>query len=491
MFDALIGGCGIVFTPLNLLIIFFATTLGVIIGIAPGIGPFMAVVVLLPFTFNIPAESGMLALMSIFVGGAMGGGITSAILGIPGTPMATATVFDAYPMSKKGQAGKAVGFVVTGSFFGGVFSLVVCIFTAPLLARVALAFGPPEYAGLALMGLSAVIALSQESVVKGIISLLIGLFLAAVGTDEATADLRFTFGMMQLTKGIDIVPVLLGLFSISKVLEFMEERLMVIQYDEKALIPRYPSRKEIWKYKGAYLRASVIGTIIGAIPGVGSVQAAFIAYAEAKRVSKHPELFGTGIPEGIISCESADNAVSGGALIPMLTLGIPGDAITAIVMATLFVHGLTPGPQFFQTQTVIITALYIGMIISNFLMLFLGMYGARLVMGMIARTKESVLIPGVALISMLATYCVSASLTDVWIMWVFGVVGYFLVKVKIPLSPIILAIILGPLFEGSFRRSLSISDGDFTIFITRPYSALILTLTVLLIVWPYLRKKPT
>jgi len=488
MLDALMGGCAIVFTPMNLLIIIFATTLGVIIGIAPGIGPFMAVVILLPFTFHIPPESGMLALMSIFVGGAMGGGITSAILGIPGTPMATATVFDAYPMSKKGQAGKAVGYVVTGSFFGGVFSLAVCIFTAPFLAKVAVAFGPPEYAGLALMGLSAVIALSQESVVKGIISLLIGLFLAAVGTDESTADLRFTFGIMQLTKGIDIVPVLLGLFSISKVLEFIEERVMIIQYDEKALIPRYPSKEEILKYKGAYLRASIIGTIIGAIPGVGSVQAAFIAYAEARRVSKHPELFGTGIPEGIISCESADNAVSGGALIPMLTLGIPGDAITAIVMATLFVHGLTPGPQFFQTQTRMITALYIGMIISNFLMLLLGMYGARLVMGMIARTKESVLIPSVALISMLATYCVSASLTDVWIMWVFGVVGYFLVKAKIPLSPIILSLILGPLFEGSFRRSLAISDGDFTIFITRPYSAIILAITVLLVIWPYLRK---
>lgn len=484
MLETLQVSMGIVFQPESILLIIVSTFAGIVVGVIPGLGPFIAIVILIPFTLNLPPEVGLMAMIGIYVGGNYGGGICSAILGIPGTPMAAATLLDANPMAERGEAGRAIGLITTASVCGGLVSALILMFFSPLLARVALMFGPPEYTVLCLLGLSTVAALTRGSTIKGMISAVFGLLAATVGTDISTAFTRFTFGISELGVGIGLLPLLLGVFAISRALVMIEEGVLgVKKYHPRELIPRYPSWPMLKRLKGIYLRSSLIGTGIGALPGAGATIAAYISYAEAKRTARNPEEFGKGAPEGVVAPEAANNGVVGGAMIPMLTLAIPGDPVTAVLMGLLFIQGLTPGPNLYRFHADLLYALFIGMILCNIAMLFLGMYGSRLFLKLLSATKMTVLIPMLLLISTLGAYSVSASVFDLWVMWFFGVVGYLMRKLEIPLPPIILGLVLGPILEQSFRRSLAMSAGSPMIFFTRPYSVGLILLLGFFIFW--------
>lgn len=476
---------GILAQPLMLPLIVVSNFVGIVLGALPGIGPLIGIVILIPFVMNLSPQIGLISLIAIYVGGNYGGGISSAVLGIPGTPMAAATLLDARPMVEKGQGGKAIGLITSGSVFGGLFSALALTFISPALARVALLFGPPEYTVLTLLGLATIATLTRGSTVKGMLSALIGLLVAIVGTDVATASFRFTFGIPGLEAGIGIVPMLMGVFAVSRVLEMLEEEgIKIKEYSQKELRPEYPGPKTLWRLKSVFLRGSIIGTLIGALPGAGATIAAYISYSEAKRTSKHPEQFGSGSEEGVVAPEAANNAVTGGAMIPMLTLGIPGDPVTAVLMGLLFIQGLTPGPNLFRYHGDLVYAIFLAMIVTNIVMYFLAFYTNRAIMKLLAGTRHAVLVPLLLLIAVLGSYSVTASIFDVIILCAFGLFGYLLRKLKVPLPPIVLGFVLGPILEQNLRRAMAMSAGDPSIFVTRPLSIALIVFLLLMILWP-------
>ncbi|MGH7415155.1 MAG: tripartite tricarboxylate transporter permease [Candidatus Rokuibacteriota bacterium] len=475
--------------PVNVVAIGLAVLAGVLVGVIPGLGPFLAIVVLLPFTFHLPPNASLLALTGIFIGGSYGGAVTAILLGIPGTPLAAATLLDGRPLAERGEVGYALGLAVTASVFGGAFSVVMLAALSPLLAQLALKFGPFEYTLLGVLGLTTVASISPGSTLKGLLAATFGLLLATVGSDSPTTTPRYTFGIAALNAGTGLVPVLLGLFSIAQVLQLLERRAPpAARVSPGRLWPRWPRLPELRSLGPTYLKGSIIGTVIGALPGAGGVIAAFISYAEARRASPRPEEFGRGAPEGVVASEAANSAVVGGALIPTLTLGIPGDAITAVIMGALFIHGLTPGPNLYRLHADLLATVFVGMLVANLFMLFVGMYVVRLIVWA-ASVRESLVIPVVALISVLAAYATQTSLLDVAVMLVFGVVGFGMRKLAMPLPPIVLGLVLGEMIELSLRRALTIADGNLMTLFGRPYAIGILALIALLLCWPLLGRK--
>ncbi len=460
-------------TPQYLLLLVGCVAAGNILGVLPGLGVIFGVVVLLPFTLQLPPELGIVALMSIFVGAAVGGGITAALIGIPGTPMAVATLLDAHPMVRNGRTSEALGIVVVASVVGGIFSAAALAFLSPFLAQVALRFGPPEYVLLVALGLITVAYVSKGTFVKGLLAALLGMGIATVGTDLATAQLRFTFGVSSLSMGFGLIPVLLGLFAIPEVIALVEASKSSIALPKARIRPAWPSWAHWRASWRSYLRSSTIGTAVGALPGAGADLASFLAYAQEKRASRDPSKLGQGDPKGVIASEAANNAVTGGALIPTLTLGIPGDAATAIMVGVLYMHGLAPGPDLFTQRTDVLAFIYAGLLFANVVMLILGMYALRPFLAFL-HLPRPLMVPAILLLCMLGVWTIQSSLFDLWTMLTFGILSYFLRRMRVPLSPVILGFILGPLFEQNLRRALAMSDGSASIFVTRPYSIAVL-----------------
>jgi len=485
--ESILPALSIALKAQNIIVMAVSVFFGIIAGIIPGLGPLIAIVIFMPFSFSFPAETGIISLLGLFIGGVYGGAITSITLGIPGTPAAAATVLDGYPMSQKGETGKAIALATTASVFGGIVSVLVLMTVAPLLARVALKFGPPEYTMLAILGLTAIASVSRESTIKGLISGILGLLIMTIGMDMFTAYERFTFGNPELRGGIPYIATLVGIFAVSRVMVFLEEEAKRL-LPPKGLAPRFPKLKEFKRLTGTYIKSSILGTGIGALPGVGTAIASFISYAEARRASKHPEKFGTGVPEGIVAAEAANNAVTGGALIPMLTLAIPGDPTTAVLMGAFFMHGLLPGPRLFQEHFHVIQGFFIAMLVGNIVMLFLGMYGSRLFLHAL-KIEKRILIPIILVMCFIGAYSLHHSLFDILIMWIFGVIGYIMRKLRIPLAPMVLGLVLSPLVEQSLRRSLTISRGSPWIFFTRPISIGIIVGIIFLLFWPLLSER--
>ncbi|MBS3977213.1 MAG: tripartite tricarboxylate transporter permease [Syntrophomonadaceae bacterium] len=481
MLDAFLA---IATSPSSIAIVLGSALVGYMIGVLPGLGVLFGIVVLLPFTLKLPPELGITALMSIFVGAATGGGLTAAVLGIPGTPMATATLLDAYPMSKRGMPGQTIGTVIIASAFGGIFSAIFLTIFAPYLARVAINFGAPEFVVLVLLGLSTVAIVSHGSMAKGFLSAIIGLTLAMVGTDLATAMQRFTFGVPELAVGFGMIPVLLGLFAIPEIIALAEREekgaCVPVKTFIKSYAPKWLTKKDWQRLWPGLFRSSMIGSTVGALPGAGADIAAFVSYGEAKRTAKHPEKFGTGIPEGIVASEAANSAVPGGALIPTLTLGIPGDAATAIIMGVLFMHGLSPGPTLYTLHSDVVAYIYVGLFLAVITVMFIGMFLSGPFIALCS-LKKSLLVPVVMLLCVLGVWAVNRSMFDLWTMFAVGLFSYVLRKLEFPLSPIILGFILGPLFEQNLRRALTLSDGSLAIFFTRPYSLAIIILFAVLV----------
>ncbi|WP_134497436.1 tripartite tricarboxylate transporter permease [Microvirga pakistanensis] len=463
---------GIVFSYQTLFLITVGTLAGIIIGALPGLTVNMGIALLMPLTFTFEGMAGVLMLLGVYCGAIYGGSITAILINTPGTPASAATCLDGYPMALKGQAGRALGLSTASSMFGGLFSTVALIIVAPQLAKVATGLSAPEYFALAVFGISIITSVSSHSLIKGLIGGCIGLGIATVGLDPMTAGMRFTFDSLYLMGGISFVPVLVGLFAFSQALFSIEENwgenLHGVSRSVSVKITRLlPTWIDLRRVLPTYLRSSVIGTIIGAIPGTGGDIASYVSYTEAKRWSKHPEEFGHGSIEGVSAPEAGANAVAGGAMVPLMTLGIPGDGATAIMMGAFMVQGLSLGPLLFTEHPVEVNTIFIGLFVANVLMGILGFAGIR-AFTRIMVVPRKVLVPIILVLCAIGSYSVNHTMTDVFVMSIAGFLGYIMIKLGFSMSPIVIGIILGPMAETNLRRALTMSDGDFSIFLTRP-----------------------
>lgn len=485
--DAFLQAMMAVLQPASLLSILGGTVCGIWVGLMPGLSSVMGMSIMLPVTLSLHGSNGIMMLLGIFCGAIYGGSITAILLNTPGTANSAATCLDGNPMAiKYNQPGRALSISTTASSFGGLFSAIMLLVTAPLLAKVALKFSAPEYFALAVFGLSVVTSVSSKDVVKGVLGAILGLLLATIGMDSFTGDFRLTFGTVYLTGGISFIPVLIGLFAFSQGLINVEEEFgAAIKEKAKAKIERVlPTRGDLKLIFPTLLRSSLIGTVIGAIPGTGRDIAAWVGYNEAKRWSKHPEKFGDGAPDGIAAPESANNAISGGALIPLLTMGIPGDACTAIMLGALMMQGITPGPLLFTEQTAKVYLIIAGLFFANIAMALVGFSGIR-IFSKIVNVPNRIMTPIIFVFCFVGTFAINHNISDVSLMIICGILGYFLIKMDFSIPPIILGLILGAIIENNYRRSMALSDGNALVFFQRPISCALLVLGIVSLFYPF------
>ena len=449
-----------------MLAVFLGVAGGIAVGALPGLTATMGVALLVPFTFGRPPIESLAMLLGIYCGGMYGGSISAILLRTPGTPAGAATVLEGYPMGQRGEAGRALAMALFASFAGGMIGALIMTFLSPFVAGVALEFSYVEYFALALFGLSVIISISGTSIIKGIMSGFFGLLLATIGMDPISGYPRFIFGQMDLMEGPAFIPTLIGLFALAEIFSNIEK--MEVTERIKAKIGQFfPSWADIKISATNITKSSLIGTFVGSIPGAGGDIAAFVSYAEAKRSSKHPEKFGTGLIEGVAATESANNACSGGAMIPLLSLGVPGDAVTAVLLGAFIVQGLQPGPLLYKEHLDVVYNVFASMIVANIVMLIVGAMGIRFFARIIGIQKE-ILIPVIFILSLVGSYAMRQNIFDVYLTIGFGVVGYLMQRYHYPLSPILLALILGPMAEANLRRSMVVSDGDWHILFSRP-----------------------
>ncbi len=472
------SGFELLFQWQNLLIIPIGLLLGIVVGAIPGLTSDLGIILCIPLTYGMEPTTAILMLLAIYCGGTYGGSITAILINTPGTSANAATLFDGYPMTEKGHAFKALKMALYASTIGGLISAVVLLVAAPQIAKITLLFGPAEYFALSIFGLSVIAGVSNKNILKGLIGACIGIFVSTIGMDKISGTVRFTFGSIKLTAGIDLIIALIGLFAISEI-------MMKSQYDpEKDMKVAGKFAKDVIT-KEEYKRCrkpigigSIIGCIIGATPGTGGGLAAFIAYNQVKQASKHPETFGNGEIEGVAASESANNGACGATMIPMLTLGVPGDGATAILMGAFMVHGMVPGPTLFKESGNILYAIMFGLIIVN---IFMYLIGNALIPFYANITK----LPYELLASIVLSMCIAGAFStnnrvyDVMIILVFGILAYFLRRMDFQLVPILLGIVLGPLAEVNFRRALVLSDGSMDIFIKRPISLAFILIAVI------------
>lgn len=463
--------------PLMILLTFVGVASGIAIGSLPGLTATMGVAVLLPLTFGMDATAALVLLVGVYIGAIYGGSISAILLRTPGTPAAAATVLDGNALLQRGEAAKALSISVIASFGGGIISTIMLITLSPVLASAALHFSTPEFFGLAVFGLTIIASISGSNPVKGLLAGCLGLVVAMVGMDPITSMPRFTFGIVKLMSGLNVIPVLIGLFAISEVLTQMESILRGQKKAVKITNYRILNRRELKSILPTIVKSGLMGTFIGCIPGAGADIASFVSYNEARRSSKHPEEFGTGCLQGIAAPEAGNNGVTGGAMVPMLSLGVPGDAVTAILLGALTIQGIQPGPLIFQNNGPVVYGLFCTMIVANIAMLLMGLLGIRLFSKVVEIPKQ-VILPIIIALSMVGSFAINNSVMDMWVALAFGVIGYFMKKANIPSSPAVLAIILGPMAETNLRRSVIMYQGSFSFLWTRPITIAFLLLSV-------------
>jgi putative tricarboxylic transport membrane protein len=480
--EAFIAGMGAAFTPYMLWLVLAGTVLGIVVGALPGISGSTTTALLLPLTITMTPTAAVAFLGAIYCAANYGGSITAILINTPGDPSASATAFDGYPMARKGEAGRALGMSAIASAIGGIFSVVVLIFAAPLLARLAYQFGPPEYFALALFGLSMVAAVGGDSPAKNLLAGASGVLLATIGLDLTTGVERFTFGVPALSDGLDFIPVLVGLFAVSELFERIAQRgqkLDVIKLDALKL----PTRDDFRKCAKAIGLSSVLGTVIGALPALGATTAALLAYNETKRWSKHKEEFGKGSIEGVAGPEAANNAAVGGAMVPTLALGIPGSTTTAIILAGLMIQGVRPGPHLFTEQPTLLYVVFGSMLACNLLYLVLGFAFAK-GFARITLIPDAFLWPAVFILSVVGSYAPNQSMVDVMVMLGFGVVGFFFKRYGFSPAPLIMGLVLGKMVEETMKQSLLLFDNDWAKFLDRPVVVILFAVTALGIAAP-------
>ena len=467
----------------SILVIIEGVTLGIVVGAMPGLSATLGVALASPISFGMDPFQGLMLLLGIYVGAVYGGSISAILLGIPGTPAAVATVLDGQPMAKRGQAGKAIGFATISSFIGGLIGVFILLVLAQPISDFGLAFGEREYCALGILALTAVAQLSGKSLTKGLFSVVIGLFVATIGIDEIHGIPRFTFDNVNLLGGIPYIPVMIGLFAIPETLMNIE-LISPIRPKFPPVEKVIPSLSTLKGLSRPIFRSSLIGAAVGAVPGTGADIGAIIAYAQGKTMAKRPDLFGTGYPEGIACPESANNSATGGAMIPLLTLGVPGGAVTAIMLGAFMVHGLQPGPLLMTNNKDLVYALVIGMALANVVMVILGLSLAR-VFGKVSRMPPALLGPIIMLLCISGAFSMRSNWFDVYVMGISGLVGYAMIKAQIPRAPLVIGMILSGMIESNFARSVMLCHGNPLKFFT-PISTLLLFLAVVPFAKPWL-----
>jgi putative tricarboxylic transport membrane protein len=483
-------GFSVALQPENLLYCFVGVFIGTLIGVLPGIGPVGAMSLLLPSTFKASPEAAIIMLAGIYYGAMYGGSTTSILVNIPGEAASVVTCLDGYKMAQQGRAGPALGIAAFGSFIAGTISVLGLMLLAPPLARFALEFGPPEYFTLMVLGLTILIYLAHGSMPKALIMAAFGLALGLIGLDTMTARPRFTFGRMELLDGVGLVPIVMGIFGVSEVLLNIEQvvRRDVLKTTIKGLLPTAKDWKDS---TGPIARGSVLGFLLGVLPGGGAVISSFLSYALEKKLSKHPERFGKGAVEGVAGPEAANNAATGGAFIPLMTLGIPPNVIMAMLLGAFMIHGVTPGPLMMKQNPQLFWGVIVSMYIGNFMLLILNLPLIGIWV-QILRVPYKILFPLILLFCLIGVYSVNNSVFDIYVMLIFGIVGYLMKKFDYEGAPLVLAFVLGPMMENNLRKSLITSQGDFSIFFIRPLAAVSLVIAIILLISPlipWLRKK--
>jgi putative tricarboxylic transport membrane protein len=484
VWHSLLIGFSVALEPINLLYCLVGVLVGNLIGVLPGIGPAATIAILLPVTFNAPPASGIIMLTGIYYGAMYGGSTTSILVNIPGEGSSVVTCLDGYQMARKGRAGPALGMCAFASFIGGTISVLGLMLVAPQLARIAMDFGPPEYFSLMIMGMSILIFLASGSMLKSVMIATFGIILGCVGIDGITGRPRLTFQIPELGDGIGLVPIAMGLFGIPELFENIEGTLKqdVFETKIKGLLP---TLQDWMDSKWAILRGTAIGFFLGALPGGGAIISSFVAYVIEKKVSKHPEKFGTGLIEGVASPESANNAAVGGAMVPLLTLGIPSNVAMAIMLGAFMIHGIQPGPLLLTNHPDIFWGIIASMYLGNIMLLVLNLP----LIGMwvqILKIPYPLLFPLILLFCFIGAYASSNSTFDMFIMLGCGALGYLMRKFQYEAAPLILAYVLGPMLETALRQSLILSKGNFSVFVLRPISAVCLAIAIILLLSPLL-----
>jgi len=485
---SLAHGFGVALEPTNLLWCFVGVLLGTVVGVLPGLGPPATVAMLLPLTFHMNPAGAIIMLAGIYYGAKYGGSTTSILMNVPGESASVVTCLDGYQMARKGRAGAALGIAAIASFIAGTVGVVALMLVAPPVARFALAFSSPEYFGLMSLGLALVVLLAGRSLVKALLAALLGLWIASIGTDLFSATSRFTFGRVELLSGVDFIVVAIGVFALGEVFANMEKE------DEAQLLPvpkglrnLLPTMQDMKDCRFAFLNGSVVGFLVGALPGGGSTIASFLSYGLEKAVSRRREQFGTGVVEGVAAPEGANNSETGGALVPLLTLGIPGSGTTAILLAALVLWGFKPGPLFIPENPALFWGLVASMYIGNAMLLVLNLPLVP-VFAQVLRTPTYILFPIILGVSLVGVYSVSGSMFDLLLLCFFGLLGYLMRKLDFPAAPLILGLALGAGMERALRQSLMMSGGELSILVSRPISAVMLALALVVLLVPLVGK---
>ncbi len=484
--DALVAGLGHLLSLELAVALVGGTVLGVAVGVLPGLGSVIGITMVLPFTLTMAQVPALGLLLGIYCGSVYGGSISAIVINTPGTPQAAATALDGFPMARQGMADLAIGWATVASMIGGLFSVAVLILAAPQLAAFSLNFTSVEYFALGVFALICIAQVSRGAMAKGLLSGAAGLFVATVGADPVTGDMRFTFGSFELTAGISLIPAVVGLFALSEMFVRASEIHRPVEAVTHRVGFRMPAlsawRGRIW----LLLRSCVIGSFVGALPGTGAATSAFISYSEAKRSSPRRENFGKGEPDGIVAAESANNAVTGSALVPTLALGIPGDPVTAVMLGTLIVQGITPGPRLFTEQLDLIYAIFFILIAVNLVMFAVGALGAQAFTRAL-RLPEPLLMSGVVVIALVGAYGIRGNPLDLLIALAAGIVGFVMRKSGFPIAPMVIGMVLSPMIENSLRQGLLITRGNFLAFFERPIALTLFILTAIILLWPVLR----
>jgi putative tricarboxylic transport membrane protein len=489
IFHNLFYGFSVALQPEHILVCFLGVLLGTLIGVLPGIGPLGAIAILLPATFRMSPVSAIIMLAGIYYGAMYGGSITSILVNIPGEAASVVTCLDGHEMAKQGRAGPALGIAAFGSFFAGTLGIVgLMLFAAPL-AEFALKFGPPEYFGVIFLGMTLLMYLSRGSLLKGVMMAVFGLMISFVGLDPIEGSPRLTFNLLQLWDGIGIVPLAMGLFGIAEILINIEERAAheVLKTKIKNI---FPNLSDWMQSKWAILRGSILGFFLGILPGGGAIISSFASYGLEKRISKEPEKFGRGAIEGVAGPESANNSATAGAFVPLFTLGIPSNVVMALLFGALTIHGMRPGPFLMTNHPDLFWGVVSSMYIGNIMLLILNVPLIPLWV-QVLKIPYKILFPLILLFCIIGAYSIRSSIFDVHLTIIFGMVGYLFRKFDYEAAPLVLAFVLGPLFESNLRQSLTLSKGSFSIFFSRPISAVSIILAIVLLVigfMPYFTK---
>lgn len=489
-------GAAELFQPMALLALLGGVIIGLIVGSLPGLNDSITMAVLIPITFGMEPQVAICLLIGIYCASACGGSVPSILLKIPGTASATVTAFDGYPMSQQGKSGEALGLAMFSSFLGGTSSAIVLLFLSPFLAAQALKFGPPEYFMLAIMGMSTVVGMAGDNIVKNLLAMAVGLLFSCIGMSPQTGLARFTFGQASLLDGIALIPMLIGLFGITSILEMIEgikkkpevkEFVEDVKQNYQKVKVILPDKEMSKRMLPIWIQSSVIGNIIGIIPGAGMVMAIFMAYDQASR--RRPNLkFGTGVPEGVAAPEAANNAVVASSMVPLLSLGVPGNSTSSLFLGALAIQGLKTGPGLFRDTPGMAYMIILGFIVANLMMLPLSVYYCNFFATAVLRLRREILSGVVLVLCVTGAFAVSNNIFNIYIMIFFGFIGYTFNKYKIPQSSLILASILGSMMESNWTQSMVYADGSLSVFVTRPLSLALLILSLIFIGMPIVKR---